>query len=209
MAIEHTHRFYVTAREGCDAPETVRAFVLKGLAVGASLGVLAGGWAAFEARVPLPPTPIPQTVARSEFDRETQTPQHLGMTLADQGEMALPRPHDDDGDWRWPITIGPEECVAVVAAAWGQRSLSRVAILSPRGPGGGEPLNEDMVFGVAGQAQWCERERRTLWVEVRTPSLARREPPLGDAMRPRSWPGGVRYAVYRGPWSTLGPHLRP
>ena len=42
--------------------------------------------------------------------------------------MALPRPHDDDGVWRWPITIGPEECVAVVAAAWGQRSLSRVAI---------------------------------------------------------------------------------
>ena len=65
------------------------------------------------------------------------------------------------------------------------------------------------MFGVAGQAQWCERERRTLWVEVRTPSLARRDPPQGDAMRPRSWPGGLRYAVYRGPWSTLGPHLRP
>ena len=140
---------------------------------------------------------------REAMAREGALATQLGMTLQAQGDGALTE-RGSQGWWSMPLTIGPEECVAVVVGVDGAQRLGQLAIQATnRAPD--EVATEAMARasnggGLVAHAQWCERAA----VPRRVVALSERV--IGQSQR--AVRSTLRWAVYRGPWATVGGPVR-
>jgi hypothetical protein len=130
---------------------------------------------------------------------EGEVARALGMSLAEQGTAALSL-HGTAGAWSMPLRFRAGECVALLAASEGRVRVQQAAIQ-------GEARARDVIAhdamaiggtggGVLAHVQWCEREAVTRVAVVTGEAVS-----SGSRLAVEHT---LRWAVYRGPWSTVG-----
>lgn len=146
---------------------------------------------------------IAASAVTSAMTSEGAEATRLGMTLQTQG-TATPTERGSQGWWSMPVSIGNDECVAVVVGIDGAQRVSQLAIQATnRAPD--EIADEAMARssnggGLVAHAQWCERHAVPRMVVALSGRV--------NSSSQRASASTLRWAVYRGPWAAVGGPVR-